>query len=827
MVLADTMADISEPEKRPAEADPSLPPRLRYPTFPPLSRSVEEWLSQSRPAAMSTTGSIQPEGQGGPSGSLSESWATLSLSDMHSEDGAPSEQTDMMSLMDPSGPDDVASLDERGSSAYGEEPEDADDEEAADDGRRSISASQEPFLPHFIQDDLAANQGSNMTIKQAPSESIEFPEPDQWPEVDQIELKHTIRILNDGDTDPSGGYQAITVHQTMTRDGLELNKPFRVLYAGNSEFRNMVLDKIGDVLVSSSTRSGTSSTDSSRYHVVPTSFGAGATPNFAELLPIHVQLVVDECVDASVDVGANVPSAVTLKFKNRPPCSSIWNGSAHVVQSDTEWFFPDLAIFFVSENDSVEAQRTRQLAHTFMATHEVPVMFISEDPLWMKEAHSNFPLDEHVLHVCLESRDPETGETTVLRRYPIDIKTFESIAPTQLNRHLASLCEFRPKLTPSVAGHKQTLKPFSAAQYPAKSLLEAYLARAHVYSPVFRMVMLSLLFATALSLGYAGVRSFLAMSMQRFTGASSSNVATVTEATTTTVTLVSATKAVATAVPKVDLGRQYPSIDELAGMSSLLLEQQSKPGEFQFQVIGDCHVIIKEPTTGRPPKFHVMVTRGDTVLPHELSKLFDGVYTLRLNREDAYGLINVTVKTKTQPVREQTVEFDLGTPWLKIENWKRAAKIVSSQVRQDLTHAQTELSLMYNRLSTDVQVWVEDVVQKSQVVRQEAERYGYGGIRLQKMSSDLIIKSRQVTEIMSRTMAGQFAAIAPTLAKMQAHSRVIRHGTEKAIRNLWSLTAPRQIDMDFLRDCWQNLRRSETLARAQRAARALTQRARQ
>ncbi|KAL1976083.1 hypothetical protein VTN31DRAFT_4475 [Thermomyces dupontii] len=820
------MADISEPEKRPAEPDPSLPPRLRYPTFPPLSRSVEEWLSQSRLATMSSTGNMQPEGQGGPSaGSLTESWATLSLSDMHSEDGAPSEQTDMLSLMDPSGPDDVASLDERESSAYGDEPEDADDEEAADDGRRSMSASQESLLPLFIRDDLAANQGSNMTIKQPPSESIEFPEPDQWPEVDQIELKHTIRILDDGDTDPNGCYQVISVHQTMTRDGLELNKPFRVLYAGNSEFRNMVLDKIGDVLVSSSTRSGTSSTDSSRYHVVPTSFGAGATPNFAELLPIHVQLVVDECVDASVDVGANAPSAVTLKFKNRPPCSSIWNGSAHVVQSDMEWFFPDLAIFFVSENDTVEAQRTRQLAHTFMATHEVPIMFISEEPLWMKEAPSSFPLDGHVLHVCLESRDPETGDTTVLRRYPIDIKTFESIAPAQLNRHLASLCEFRPKPTPNVAGRKQVLKPFGTAQYPTKNLLEAFLARAHEYSPVFRMVMLSILFATAVSLGYSGVRSLLAASFQRFAGSSNGDIATVPAATTTTVTLLSATKAVSTAVPKVELGRQYSSIDELAGMSSLLLEQQSKPGEFQFQVIGDCHIIIKEPAARRPPKFHVTVTRGDTVLPHELSKIFDGVYTLRLNREDAHGLINVKVTTKTQPVREQMVGFDLGTPWLKIENWKRAAKMVSSQVRQDLTHAQTELSLMYNRLSTDVQVWMEDVVQKSQVVCQEAERYGYDRVRLQKMSRDLIIKSRQVTDIMSRAMAGQFAAIAPTLAKMQVHSRTIQRDTEKAIRNLWDLVASRQIDKDFVTDFWQNLRKSETLARAQRAARALTQRA--
>ena len=44
---------------------------------------------------------------------LSESWATLSASDAHSEDGTRSEQTDLASLIDQTSVDEVASLDDQ------------------------------------------------------------------------------------------------------------------------------------------------------------------------------------------------------------------------------------------------------------------------------------------------------------------------------------------------------------------------------------------------------------------------------------------------------------------------------------------------------------------------------------------------------------------------------------------------------------------------------------------------------------------------------------------------------------------------------------------
>src|SRR2546423_936501 len=74
----------------------------------------------------------------------------------------------------------------------------------------------------------------------------------------------------------------------------------------------------------------------------------------------------------------------------------------------------------------------------------------------------------------------------------------------------------------------------------------------------------------------------------------------------------------------------------------------NKSDRFQVQVIGDCHMIIKAPAKlkvkRRDPSFKISVTRGNELLDNlSLSKLFDGVYTVQIDREDAYGLLNVTI----------------------------------------------------------------------------------------------------------------------------------------------------------------------------------------
>src|SRR5690606_40038576 len=65
-----------------------------------------------------------------------------------------------------------------------------------------------------------------------------------WPESERVDLKHTIRVLDEDEaaqvmarlpyTIKSNDRLVAAVQQTMTRRGLDVNQPFRVLYVGDS-----------------------------------------------------------------------------------------------------------------------------------------------------------------------------------------------------------------------------------------------------------------------------------------------------------------------------------------------------------------------------------------------------------------------------------------------------------------------------------------------------------------------------------------------------------------------------------------------------------------
>lgn len=828
------MSNAPESPRRPTSAHAS---HLQYPTLPPLTASVEEWLSRSRPAnSMASDRLLEPLPK-----SLSDSWATLSVSDLHSEDGSHSEQTDVGSLIDQSTPDDVASLDERYSSSEAGGPDEDDLQEHGDEEiYENESRRPDRFLGLFHPD--AAIDDSNLTtipVHRQSIDSIEFVEPDKWPEMERVELKHTIRIFEEPAASeikaqlPECSPESIlmaTVQQTMTKQSLDLDKPFRVLYVGQPDCRNIILDKIGDVLVSSSSAgSQTSSAESSRYHVVPTSFGAGAVPNFAELLPIHVQLVVDECVAATKCNDSDGSRTVYLTFKNRPSCRSWWGGDEYHVSSSSEWTLPDVAILFVSSRDNDVAVKTRHAAHAFLERHGVPAMLISDEPLW-ETAGEVMPLNESSLHVCLESRDAQTGETSVLRRYPIDLKTFESITPGQLNRNLASLMDFYPKKTLKVSADTPIpSEPYSYAdpeKHPRNWISSFDAARAPPMGAMLRLATLTLVSAIVLSLGYAAAKTIIVFIVQWVVGSALSgrNSSALTPIGSSTPLAMEPMGHNSLSLWSDDSGAMDATSPGCSHVGQATPHTVSSTGfserndQFEIQVVGDCHVAIKPPRNiashKKQPRFHVTVCRDGKALAYELAALFDGVYTLRLDREDAYGLVNVTIIAKSKPRVNQTIIVDFGTPWLKIANWRRAARAVSSQFSKDLQIAQTGLSEVYGRLSTDLQVIMGDVVKRSHFLRHDAERAGHDSLRA---GDGMLSKSKQLSEVITRNAVQQFRSVSSVL-----HSRSVRvnEGARGVLSDAWGRLgkSASQVNLRSMVDRVRNAK-SDTLDRAQTRAR--------
>jgi hypothetical protein len=476
-----------------------------------------------------------------------------------------------------------------------------------------------------------------------------------------------------------------------------------------------------------------------------------------------------------------------------------------------------MAIIFMSGHDDTAVVQTQRLAHTFLERHGIPAMLISEEPMWELVGDA-IPLNHNSLHMCLESRNSQTGETVLLRRYPIDLETFESITPSQLNRNLASLMELYPnkvhKTTADAPNPAQRCSVTDPEKYPLNWIPPSYASKARDLAPMLRLVTLTLVSAIALSIGYAAVKTVVLFLTQCIAGSALSQISSpsVAPIPTTAMTLEGVRQTALSVRPygQVGLLQEQPAdrsiMEHVTGLSIAASSTPGKPDVFEIQVVGDCHVVIKPPRNlashRKQSRFNVSVQRYDQVLPYELSRLFDDVYTLRLDREEAYGLVNVTVTAKSKSPINQTTVVDFGTPWLKIANWRRAARIVSSRVSKDLHVAQTGLAEVYGRLSTDLtdiygqistdltdfyghfstdlQVFAGGMVKRSHVLRDNAERLRLDGLQ----ARDSVLSRSKQLSVLAHNALQQFRSASSVL---QYRSARINEEAQGLVSDAWSL----------------------------------------
>lgn len=675
------------------------------------SISLEETESASRVLEETMTSAMGAER---PSSSLSESWATLSASDAQSEDEARSEQTDLASLVSPSAPDDVTSLND------GHDTSDFDSE----DGQSNCSEEQD-MLPSSYHGygTVESSNLSTSTAFQAASESIEFQEPETWGDSQTALVNHTIRISEDDmlpDSLSNQGFETrivVKLEQAISKQSLDPDKPFRILYVGSNAIKQRILDKMGDALIAGSKgKLNSEAKETSRYHVVPTSFDMGTSPVYAELLPMYLQLVVDQCSVVSMTKGPDGKDKIKMDFNNRDPCLSTWTNDQYEIMTSSPWAVPDIAIFALGDNDTPKTQEQQRLAHTFLERHGVPYTVISESPIWDK-TKKIIPLDPQSTQVYVECYNIHATDLKLVQNYPVDLQTFESIDAGQMNRNFAALSSKPNNIQPVIV---QKLPK----DYPIfRKVVEYFNPNTYNWIAIIQTLLFALISFLTLLLGYGIFKAtfflisyvyswyipILSSILLRNPSLSASETAIMhtasAKSTATSLMPTSASDVILSNCENKDLPAFEDSLLLLSHSSSGI----SNPSEkFQVHTIGDCHILIKSsPDTLRrrkPVKFDVKVTRNSEELPYSISKLFDEVYVLRLAPEHAYGTLKVSITTQTKPKSEHVTQVDFGKPWLKIARWKRAAQAISSELVEEFSAAQSSLSDVYNRVSADLQV---------------------------------------------------------------------------------------------------------------------------
>ena len=711
---------------------------LRYPQIL-LQASFASLLSSSFPAAVEGPVTTMPASEH----SLSESWTSLSEADYTQDEDSRSEATGVMSLLDTNASEDSRSEVEQ------EEASDMDGDEEQD---QVASSMQEPVqLPTPIQTSVAQLReaqpyDSTSTIGAPSPNAIKFDEAELWPRTGRMDLMHSVKVFDDEEKAHLAKYipQVLraaqlngTIRMTTSRRSIRRDRPFRLLYSGSplaTETRAEILKKVGDVLVASSDLNIRHDMNASRYHVIPSEFGPGSSPNYAELIPLQFQqMIVDECIAAEAFKQESTHSQIQLKYKSGHSILSMWDGSAYRVPKGSGWDPPDLAIIFVREDDGTERQLFSGRLNEFTSRHDIPTIVIRDDNDWSSSYDYIVP-DRRSLHMCVESR-----ATGILQILPIDLSSFINLDASQLNKHIACLCEIydqdserkkialKLRMAPESRGAAGDVEKNLSKSIMAQNRTKAFLVKHEdAINKTWQLSVGMLL----LILGLSICKELLVFLAALVGGASSmTGIAPSTTVqpiqpiasmvTTTAVIPTSIASVVTTSIQTQPsaVGLTALNMDrELARLVSDAAAVRNKSDNFQVQLLGDCHVIVKAPERllgkRKTPKVTITIMRGSAEVPSNTSKLFDGLYSVKVDREYANGLLNVTVSVK-KPLMTETYQLEFGQPWIPAGKLRNA-------VRQFWQPFRDQVNLLRN----DPHVTLANVLATAQENLQAASSFG-------------------------------------------------------------------------------------------------------
>ncbi|KAL8706855.1 MAG: hypothetical protein Q9201_000124 [Fulgogasparrea decipioides] len=571
---------------------------------------------------------------------------------------------------------------------------------------------------------------------------------------------------------------AVTVRQHMLGSGVSLNGPYRLVYVGDTAKRDQVRAKISTAMASS----WNTQAQHGNAHL-PRSDGH-------EILVYH-------CVDASFSRECSGHDTIALTLEDQTQIKSSWDGSKFSIATD--WNFPAVAIFFLTEHDSVSARQVRRFARSFMARHRIPSMVINERSSWDRPSEAMM-IDHLTPHICLQiNRDPESS-SKIVRRLPIDLSTFSRIDDLQLNQNLAYLARHygtsqtqnpdvkRSELEAEHTNRQDDVPKPNISMFATKNIRE-YLQATSYGLPHL------LLFLAAASIYMAA--SVIITQHFNFSGPSAYDVSNIPSISSSATPI--ASSAVVTSIPVLKskpTAAQPFAVQDLAevitpqrvlarksqtDLAALLLESTpttivNKSEHFKIQILGDAHLILRPPhwftRLRRTPRLNFKVTQGSRVLKHQASTLFDGVYALELAHDEAHGPVNITVWTESKPKIHESLQADFGSSWLYSAGWKKAASALSTSFRQDLDVVQTSLMAGYIQASAEFRSLMRKTSTKAVELGAGTRTIRKASIsRLTRVTDLMLAYERSFTSGLSNIVKHKKAAAAKDASLLTEHLR--------------------------------------------------------
>ncbi len=504
-----------------------------------------------------------------------------------------------------------------------------------------------------------------------------------------------------------------TVRLRMSREVLAMEEPLRIWYAGEAEVKDAIIAKLAAALAAPmwtdpQPRTTAIRRRSSRFSVVPvSSFGDRGAPEVELIDSMGLELAVDDCTSSRY-VSTPLRVSLDIQLNGTTWCSSRRGPNGLVYEAAASRPLPHLVVIVDEDPNSqtdVDFHQTRCVLKAVASFHRVPVLCVASAPIYTTRSYADFAENQGGPYACLEVLSQPPGHNRPMRRASLDLATFSRIDALQLNRHLAYLMArttssvtattSRRTVRQDVDAHAEDVEKSSwktagwTGKGPRIRHLKRHARPAWLLLSVFLVCALMGTTSTLMYRQFGSKSASTSPDLSRPTVLSTVKPVKTSLTRTTTATAgscmaSSARQTLSTIGKSLSTQPQTPnsltvpySSKELGLLlGDPMLTTLNQSDEYQLQVIGDCHIIVRPPKKisslmKRAPPLSVSVKRNGQPIPVELSKPFEGVYAIKLCREDAWGVMNVTVATTSKDQQHLTADF--GTPWLKMVEWQRAA----------------------------------------------------------------------------------------------------------------------------------------------------------
>ena len=379
---------------------------------------------------------------------LGESWASISDAESSLDDDLQSDHTDLGSLVDIHSTGDVQSIRDDDTSSDAE-PDDLDE------------LPEQPQNSAVLQPVQTPKNASELAPSISEDAQLTLDEPNAG---ESIVASKTVKRFSQDELRhwnlPVGvslvGKMRMPVGKEFIRDaGQPEMRMVLFCQEAASEYEVAVLHKIGDAqLASESGVQYQSPPSTSKYHVVPDSFGPGSQPTTAAILPVDIQL--DSTHYATARFESSSSRTILLGSPDHPRRTvSKWtqdgpNPTGSYVISGCQLGDPDLAVVIIGDLSEAKNREFARASLAFARRHNVPAIAVRVQNDWVSDpALAAFITGG--LHLTVQ--DPSGSDDTIVRTLPITFDDmFWNLDACQLSRHIHHLTQRRSdniKIPPS------------------------------------------------------------------------------------------------------------------------------------------------------------------------------------------------------------------------------------------------------------------------------------------------------------------------------------------------------------------------------------------